>query len=450
MSERDALSRREFLAKGARLAGSAFLLSSMGSLLAACGKAVTDSTTGKVTGLVFQTWTLEAKEVIETQIAQFKSRFPNIDVTLEIMSYDDYWKKIPISIAGGAGPDLFIMTRPNFEVFAKAGQAADITKEVEASPTLKDNLGRMNSFFVDAYKYRGQTRGVPFGVDTSLIAYNKTLFEKEGLTLPSAVEASWTWDDLRANAIKLTKRSGSDASQYGYHIPTNRNPIFEYIWSNGGELFNADGDCVWASPEGIEAIRFLADLMLKDKVSATPSFAKSQKSDDLFMSGKIAMMHVGNAIISKFRGIKDFEWDLAEIPFSPKTKKRVVASNVLGYIVGPNAKAKTEIIHFLEQLTSKEAQTVYAEKGVFIPTHQDAQAPYFDDPTPKNLQAFQRTLDYARPMILSEWIPYTDTVRVITNYTEQIFSGAVDAEKGWTAAQDELNAIAKENKAKGK
>lgn len=448
MEDEKQFSRREFLVQGAKLAGGALLLSSLGGLLAACGNVVTDSS-GKVTQLVFQTWTIEAKEVIETQIKQLKSQFPNIDVSLEIMSYDDYWKKVPISIAGGAGPDIFIMTRPNFEVFAKAGQASDITKDVAASKALQANLGLMNPVFVDSYKYKGKTHGVPFGVDSVVVAVNKTIFQKEGLKPPTEMEDTWTWDDLRNNAVKLTKRSGSEATQYGYNIPTNRNPIFEYIWSNGGEIFNADGECVWASKEGLEAMQFLTDMMLKDKVSPTPAFAKSQKSDDLFLSGKIAMMHVGNGTIPKFRGIKDFEWDLVEIPLSPKTKKRVVSTNVLGYIVGPNAKAKPEIMHFLEQLTSVESQKVYAEKGVFIPTRKDAQDPYFADPNPKNLKSFQRALSYAKPMILSEWVPYTDVVRVISNYTEQIFGGSMDVVKGWTAAQDELNKIAKENKAKG-
>ncbi|TVY07331.1 ABC transporter substrate-binding protein [Paenibacillus cremeus] len=448
MEDNKPLSRRDFLTKGVQLAGSAFMMTSLGSFLTACGNAVTDSS-GKVTGLVFQTWTIEAKEVIETQIGQLKKQFPNIDVALEIMSYDDYWKKIPISIAGGAGPDIFIMTRPNFEVFAKAGQALDITKEASASKELQANLAAMNPVFVDSYKYKGKTQGIPFGVDSVVVAVNKTMFQKEGLKPPTEMESTWTWDDLRSNAVKLTKRSGSDTTQYGYNIPTNRNPIFEYIWSNGGDIFNADGECVWASKEGLEAMTFLTDMMLKDKVSPTPTFAKSQKSDDLFLSGKIAMMHVGNGTIPKFRGIKDFEWDLVEIPLSPKTKKRVVSTNVLGYIVGPNAKAKPEIMHFLEQLTSQESQKVYADKGVFIPTRKDAQDPYFADPVPKNLKSFQRALAYAKPMILSEYVPYTDVVRVITNYTEQIFGGSMDVVKGWTAAQDELNKIYKENKAKG-
>lgn len=449
MNEKETkLSRRDFLVKGTQMAGGLMMLSSMGGILAACAKVGTSN--GKVTDLVFQTWTSEAKEVIDAQVAQFKKAFPDLNVTVQYFPYDDYWKKLPISIAGGTGPDLFVMTRPNFETFARAKQAADITQEVKNSAKLQQNLAKMNSVFVQTYQYKGQTRGVPFGVDSTGIVFNKTLIQKEGLKLPSEIEKSWSWNDLRDIAIKLTKRSGNDITQYGYLVPVNRLPTFEYLWSNGAELFNPAGDqCTIASKEGIQAMQFLTDLAVKDKVSPTPAFIKDQSVDDLFMTGKIAMMNVGNYTMPKYRAIKDFEWDVAEIPFSPNTNKRFVSSNVLGYIVGPNTKAKAEIIQLLEQLTSKESQQVYAEKGVYIPTYGEAQDPFFSSDKPANLKAFQRCLSYAKPMVFSEWVSYPEVQRVIKDALDQMYSGKVSVEQGWKAAENELNKIIQENKAKG-
>jgi multiple sugar transport system substrate-binding protein len=442
------MSRRDFMVNGAKMAGGVMALTAMGGLLSACAKAVTSN--GKVTELVFQTWTAEAKEVIDAQIALFKKVYPDLNVSLQILSYDDYWKKLPISIAGGAGPDLFIMTRPNFETFAKANQAANITQEVKNSAKLQENLAKMDSVFVKTYQFKGETRGIPFGVDCTGVVFNKTLLQKEGLKLPNEIEKTWSWNDLRDYAVKLTKRSGTDVTQYGYFVSTNRMPSFEYLWSNGAELFNAAGDqCTFASKEGIQAIQFLADLMLKDKVSPSPDFTKSQSADNLFMSGKIAIMNVGNFAMTKYSAIKDFEWDVAELPCSPNTGKKYVSSNVLGYIVGPNSKAKKEIITLLEQLTTKESQLVYAEKGVYIPTRGDAQDPFFNASKPANLKAFQRSLSYSKPMALSEWVSYPEVLRITGSAMEQILSGKVSVDKGWKSAEDEINKIIKDNKAKG-
>jgi multiple sugar transport system substrate-binding protein len=443
------LSRREFLVKGARMAGGLAMLSSMGGIISACVSATT-SGSGKVTELKFQTWTVEAKEVIAAQVDMFKKAYPNINVTVEILAYDDYWKKLPISMSGGGGPDLYMMTRPSFETYAKANQAAIISKEVAASKKLLENFSHMNDVFVKAYQYKGETRGVPLGVDCTAIVYNKTLIAKEGLKMPAEIEKEWTWKELREYAVKLTKRSGTETSQYGLHIPVNRMPLFEYIWSNGGEIFNAAGDkCMMAGKEGMEAVQFLADMMLNDKVSAVPAFTKSQSADDLFLTGKIAMMHAGSWTIGNYAKIKDFEWDVAEIPMSPTTRKRVTSSNVLGYVVGPNAKAKGELIQLMEQLTSKESQLVYAEKKVFIPAYKEAQDPYFQTAVPANMKAFQRALAYSHPMILTEWVPYAQVIQIINGGLEQIFGGKVAADKGWKAAEDEMNKIIAENKAKG-
>ena len=444
------MSRRDFLAKGGKTVGAAMLLSSMGGLIAACGNVLTGAN-GQVKEIVFQTWTVEAKEVIDAQIALFNEVAPDVTVKLEILSYDDYWSKMPITIAGGAGPDLFIMTRPNFETFARSGQAADLTPMLDKSAALRDHLSKMNAIFVDTYKYKGVQRGVPFGVDSTGIVYNKTLLAKEGIRPLAEIENDYTWDDLREFAIALTKRNGSETTQYGYLVPAHRMPTFEYIWSNGAELFTPSGDaCVMASKEGTQAIEYLARLMLEDKVSPTPTFTKSQSADDLFLSGKIAIMNAGNFAMGKYRDITDFEWDVAEIPLSPFSRKKHVSSNVLGYIVGPNAKGTDTIMKLLEQLTAKEAQSVYAEKGVFVPTRSDAQDPFFALQSPANLKAFQRALSYSKPMALSEFAPYPTVLRVVTEALEAIYGGtATSPAERWKQAEDELNAVIAETKAKG-
>jgi hypothetical protein len=52
-------------------------------------------------------------------------------------------------------------------------------------------------------------------------------------------------------------------------------------------------------------------------------------------------------------------------------------------------------------------------------------------------------------MALSEWISYPEVLRITGNAMEQILSGKVSAEEGWIQAQNEINKIIKENKAKG-
>lgn len=396
--------------------------------------------------LVFQTWTVEIKEVMEAQLAEFNKLYPNINVKFETLSYDDYWTKLPIAIAGGAGPDIYIMTRANFDVYARAGQCLDFSGDLASYPQLQEDFAGMLPNAVSTYQYHGKQMGVPLSVESTGIIFNKDLFEKAGLPLPSAIEDTWTWDDLRDLAQKLTVREGDETTQYGYYIPANRMPTLEYIWATGTELFNAEGtQATFADEKGIAALDFLNTLMNTDKVSPTISFTQSQSANELFMSGKIAMMSVNCANMSTFRQITDFNWDVAEMPKNPATGLRYASSNVLGYIVGPNTKNKEAAMTLVSFLASAPMQGLFSEKGVYIPATTSVQGAYFEGKTPDNIKAFQRALAYTKPLAFSEYLPYQQFVSILTNALTNTYNGVNTPAEALTAAQDEMNGIITEN-----
>jgi len=396
--------------------------------------------------LVFQTWTTEITEVMEIQLAEFNKLYPNINVEFQVLSYSDYWTKLPIAIAGGAGPDIYIMTRANFDAYARAGQCLDFSGELENYPMLVEDFEGMIPSAVSTYQYHGKQMGVPLSVESTGIIFNKDLFEEAGLTLPSEIEDTWTWDDLRELAQQLTIVEGDVTTQYGYYIPANRMPTLEYIWATGTELFNEDGtEAIFANEQGISALEFLNTLMNVDQVSPTIAYTQSQSATDLFFSGQIAMMSVNCANISTFRDITDFEWDVAEMPVNPDTGLRYASSNVLGYIIGPNTKYKEAALTLVSFLASAEMQGLYSEKGIYIPATISEQSAYFDEETPENINAFQRALDYTKPLAFSEYLPYSQFVSIITNALTNTYNSVNTPAEALTIAQDEMNTIIQEN-----
>ncbi len=396
--------------------------------------------------LVFQTWTVEIKEVMEAQLAEFAKIYPNINVKFEILSYDDYWTKMPIAIAGGAGPDIYIMTRANFDAYARAGQCLDFTDDLASYPLMQEDFAGMIPNAVSTYQYHGRQMGVPLSVESTGIIFNKDLFEKAGLSLPSEIEETWTWDDLQELARKLTIREGEETTQYGYYIPANRMPTLEYIWATGTELFNEDGtEAIFANGQGTSALEFLNTLMNTDKVSPTLAFTQSQTATDLFFSGKIAMMSINCANLAAFRGITDFKWDVAEMPKNPATGLRYASSNVLGYIVGPNTKHKEAALTLVSFLASAPMQGLFSEKGVYIPATISVQSPYFEGKSPENIKAFERALSYTKPLAFSEYLPYQQFLSVFTNALTNTYNSVNTPQEALALAQDEMNGIIKEN-----
>jgi len=396
--------------------------------------------------LVFQTWTVEAKEVYEAFIEAFNEVYPNIEIKLEILSYDDYWQKLPIAMAGGAGPDIYIMTRPNFDAYARSGQVYDLSELVADSPGMQENLDSMLPQVVESYKYHGKLMGIPFTMESTGIVFNKTLLEAAGLPLPTEIEDTWTWDTLREYAQALTITEGDNTVQFGYHVPVNRMPTLEYLWAAGSTLFNEDGtESLFGGPEAIKAFAFLNTLMNEDKVSATIAFTQAQSASELFLSGKIAMMSAGSWTMGPYREITDFEWDVAEMPRDPDTGLRFASSNVLGLIMGPNTKSPVEVLKFFEFCTTPEMQRMWGEKGLYIPAVVEVQGTYFQNDQPANLLAFQRALAYAKPMAFSEFLPYQQLLSILYDGMTNMFNGVETPEQAATRMQQEMNDVIAEN-----
>src|SRR5207342_2345842 len=91
--------------------------------------------------------------------------------------------------------------------------------------------------------------------------------------------------------------------------------------SGGGGLINKENTkCLLDQPESIQVVEQLAELFTKYNVA--PS-AQEAQDIPLFESGRVAM-EIGNPELAlRYRErIKDFEWDVAPLPVSAKTKAK--------------------------------------------------------------------------------------------------------------------------------
>src|SRR5690606_13083568 len=93
--------------------------------------------------------------------------------------------------------------------------------------------------------------------------YRTDLLEEAGYTEPPQ-----TWDELVEVAKALTKDVDGDGNidQWGFvslGLPGqvfNTYTFFDFLFQNGGQLFNEEGEPAFNSPEGVEALQFMVDL----------------------------------------------------------------------------------------------------------------------------------------------------------------------------------------------
>ena len=402
----------------------------------------------KTTTITWWTWSTEAKDVYEEYARMVSEKYPDIQVKLEFMENGDYWTKLPIAIAGGTGPDIYQMTRPSFELYAASNQAQDLSQLLESNAQLKENVESMGDVLVEGYQYQGKQMAIPFSVESTAIVYNKDMFREAGLQEPKEIEDTWTWEDLREMAQKLTIAGDSAAnSQYGFFCAADKIPAWEMILSRGKWIFSDDmEECVMADAEIESALTPLVEMYRNDKVSPTTDVTNAMSANDLFMTGRIAMMAAGSWNLTTFSQIEGFEWDCAQLPLDAQTGDRVSSSNTLGYVVNPNAENMEAVGKVLEVFTSPEAQEMLAGTGTYIPAVIDSRDAYFHaEGYPENAVAFQKALDYVHPNVLTQYIPYDEYKEYFKSALTNAYEGK-DLGQTLEEMQEQVNEIMQENK----
>jgi len=104
----------------------------------------------------------------------------------------------------------------------------------------------------------GKTYGVPFNRSVPILYTNADMLKQAGIA-----SAPTTWDELAADAAKLTK-DGPNGKVYGFE-PVNQWWFFEAMtWTAGGDMLSPDQKtAVFASEQGAQGLKVWQDLIAK-------------------------------------------------------------------------------------------------------------------------------------------------------------------------------------------
>jgi multiple sugar transport system substrate-binding protein len=381
-----------------------------------------------------------ALKASQKQADLFHQMHPAITIkVLQIPNNTNYDFKVQTLIAGGAAPDLFGSGDVILPTLFQKGYARDLT------PYINRDHYSLSDFFQEefrAFKYKGDIYALTDNWDTQVMYYNKDLFRKDGVAFPNK---NWTWNDFRNAAIKLTHGSGP-SKQYGAVFTSWFAPVYDLIWSYGGDIFSADGKSTLLNqPAAEQAIQWLADLYNKDKVSPTPSMLGSTGPDLRFMSGRAAMMIDGGRWwASEFvgpPGITKFDWAAAPIPKGPKGRANFF--HISCYLIARNAKNPDAAWEFLKFLLSKQGIAIVAADQQGIPSRVSlAHDPSFaKEPTNVKHDLVQPWFDslptvHAAPMIIN----FNQAQSLIDSALNPVWRGQKTAKAAMDSLAPKLNA----------
>ncbi|MGV1822699.1 ABC transporter substrate-binding protein [Agrobacterium sp. CG160-95] len=306
-------------------------------------------------------------------IAAFEASHPGVTVQAQALPQKDFWPNVSAQAASGTLPDVLMMSSAYIDQWAASGNLADV---LPFSTSL--NLEGYTPSAVDVGRINGKLYAVPQSWSGAVLYYNKDAFDAAGLTYPTK---DWTWEQFLAAAKKLTVDRNGDGNpeQWGYYISGRYAQVDGWVYRNGGRYLNAEGTEMTPNPEALHALKFLTDLVLKEKVAPKPKDLEGVRFQDVFPLGMAAMWVDGAWNISNNRTVigSKFKWGIAEIPRGPDATDTTVRNYAWPDLlsVAANSTKKELAIEFIKHMT-QGSRSAKDFKGGKVPAFEEvAQRP---------------------------------------------------------------------------
>jgi multiple sugar transport system substrate-binding protein len=303
------------------------------------------------------------RPAVENLVAKFNESNADVKIKMEIMPWDSLYQKLLPALIAGNGPDIIGFSAGRVPEYAAAGKLEALDDYFKNSSLKRDVLV---SGLMQAGTYKGKLYAVPMAFASMVMYYNKDHFKAAGLDPENPpktlTELSAAWKkllkvDAAGNVIQYPQAIGIKAT-----VPMI--PVF--IWNHGADIVTADGKSGLSDPRAIEAMKFLQNAFVKDKVS--PVGLTGQEADNLFAAGKASIEWNGPWAINGFRGA-GINLGIAEVPAGPAGRITWSGDTVL--VISKDSKQKESAWKFLEYWNSIAAQKYWATTVAFPPTRLD-------------------------------------------------------------------------------
>lgn len=328
------------------------------------GAAATGALTGTVT---LTTWGSDQEVAALKKIAaDFKAQ-RGATVKVELLPYDQIRTVVDRRLQANNAPDLFRVSYTDVNGYAETGALADLSGYVDES---------FGSQFLPALwgavNFEGVPIGVPHHTDTSALVYNKSLFEKAGITsVPDSLDTAWTWDEFVAVLEKL-KAAHPGVSPFAF----NYQLYGAYRWFNtlfqaGGTLLDPDlKNVTLDTDQAKRALQWTQGLYTKGLHAPSVLVKRPTFPDEIFPTQKIAMIQAGDFLMPSLDAAigKKFEWGVTYLP-----RDQAAATDLGGnaFVVTDQAKNKDAAAEFAKFLVTKANMQYFCEKTTVLPVRTD-------------------------------------------------------------------------------
>jgi multiple sugar transport system substrate-binding protein len=301
------------------------------------------------------TWWTGQTESAETQAEKlakdYHAEHPNVTVKTSpgAGNTDDLLTKISAGFTGGDYPDISYAYGSWAGSLASSGHMQDLTDFVNESSF---GWNEFSQAARDTATPGGKVIGIPAIVDNLAVIYNKKLFDAAGVGYPTN---TWTWDQFRAAAKKLTDTS-KDVYGTAYSVSGSEDTtwhLWPLLWQKGGKILDGK-KAAFNSDAGVQALEFLRQMAVVDKSMYLDQ--TDEKYLPLFNSGHVGMVISGPWALLDLKAAK-LSYGVAYLPAFNGDHETVSGPDIWALFNHDDANRAGASRDFVKWLTSKEGDT---------------------------------------------------------------------------------------------
>ena len=308
-------------------------------------------------------------ELLQTMIDEFNRTHPGVTVSKDSggVNSDRMLQKVTAGLQADNYPDIAYIYGSDLANLAQGEQLVNLTEAIDNGDINWDR-------FVDAGKEAvtvdEQPRAIPAFIDNLAVVYNKKIFDDAGVAYPTD---DWTWDDFLQTAAEL---NDPDAGIAGFGWPGTGDEdttwrIWPLIWQQGGDIVSEDGESVGFDGASGEAALEVVAQAAADGSVYIDSTAGSERMQQLFASGKMAMNVAGPYTLPEYVDAK-VDYGVVSMP-SFGDEHTTIAGPDTWAIFDNGEERVAGALEFMDWFSEPEQQLRWISEAGSLPLTNDVQ-----------------------------------------------------------------------------
>ncbi|MBO0958805.1 ABC transporter substrate-binding protein [Neobacillus sp. MM2021_6] len=280
-------------------------------------------------------------EYMDALIKRFNDSQDKVEVVGTFQgTYDETSTKLQQALSANTAPDVAMIERAYVQMFAESDVLEDLKPYFKKSGLSEDDFAKG---LMGHSTFNKKLVSLPLNRSTPILHVNKTMLDEAGLKVPT------TWDELKEVSNALVQKEGNEIKRYGLTMPYDTWYPIAMISQSGGKFFNKDNTSDGFNKNGIgkEVFGYLKDLQKSGALYYPPAQDSGNIVNQMFSSGKVAMMFQSTGTIGGIAQNSDFEYVTAFLPKNDEYATPTGGGNVSMIANSKNKEAAWEFIHFM-------------------------------------------------------------------------------------------------------